>query len=206
MKKTILFALISAFVFSLSSSAQVSEKQIQKDAKREARSLKKEGWQVAPGGLPFERQLEDVFRKQYDRDELGQPKFIIGTAQSNGEFYDAARMQAQTLANMNIVQQTSTQLTAIIEQSVGNKQLSNEEAASVSEVLAKSKELISGKLGRTVPLLECFRKLPNGTTQVMLRIGYPTAQALEQAKEVVREQLDSELKELGDRLEKISVK
>lgn len=206
MKKSILLALISAFVITLSVNAQVSEKQIQKDAKKEAKNLKKQGWQVPPGALPLQRQLEDVYRKQYDRDELGQTKFFIGAAQPIGEVYDAARLQAQSLANMSIVQQTSTQLTALVEQSVGNQQLSQDEAASVVQIIAKSKELISGKLSRTIPLLECYRKLPNGNIQVMVRLGYPTVRALEEAKDVVRGQLEAELQELGERLQQISVK
>lgn len=206
MKKSILFALIGAFVFTLSANAEVNEKQVKKQAKQEAKTLKKEGWQVAPGALPLQTQLEDVYRKQLDRDELGQPKFFIGSALPTSEFMDAAKIQAQSLARFDIASQIQGEMKGIIENSVGNKQLSKDEAASVEQMIMKSTEKIAGKLGRTTPLVECYRKLPNGNTQVMIRLGYPTTRALEEAKEVVREQLEAELKELAEKLDKISVK
>lgn len=206
MKKSFLFALISAFVFSLSVSAEVNEKAVKKMAKKEAKTLKKEGWQVAPGALPLQAQLENAYRKQLDTDELGQPKFIIGLGQPTSEFFDAAKIQAQSLANFDIAQKIQTQLKGIIENAVGNKLLTNDEAASIEQMTMKSTELISGKLGRTTPIMECFRKLPNGNTEVMIRIAYPTTRALEEAKGVVREQLEAELKELAEKLDRVSVK
>ena len=206
MKKTILFALISAFVFSMSISAQVNEKEVKKLAKKEAKTLKKEGWQVAPGALPLQVQLENAYRKQLDTDELGQPKFFIGAAQPISQTFDAAKIQAQSLANFDIAQKTQTQLKGIIENAVGNKQLSPEEAASIEQMTMKSTELISGKLGRTTPIMECFKTLPNGNTQIMIRIAYPTSRALEEAKEAVRQELEKELKELSEKLERVSVK
>jgi len=202
MKKTILLALISAFVFTIGASAQANEKQVLKDAKKEAKSLKKEGWQVSPGALPLERQLEDAYRKLYDRDELGFPKYFVGSAQPTSEFYDAAKIQAQSLAKVDIAGQSQSQLKGIVENAVANKMLSKEEAASIEQITMKSTEMISGSLGRTVPLVECYRKLPNGNTQVMIRLAYPTSQALEQSKQVVRDQLEKELKGLGEKLDK----
>lgn len=206
MKKSILFALISAFVFSLSVCAEVNEKEVKKLAKKEAKTLKKEGWQVAPGALPLQSQLEESYRKQLDKNEVGVSKFFVGSAQPVSEFYDAAKIQAQSLARFDIVSQVQTEMKGLIEASVGNKMLSKDEAASINQVIMKSTEKIAGKLGRTSPLVECFQKLPNGNTRVMIRIAYPSTQALEEAKGVVREQLEAELKELAEKLDRISVK
>jgi len=206
MKKTLLWALISAFTFTVSVQAADLEKQIVKDAKKEAKALKKQGWQVLPGALPLERQLEDVYRKQYDRDELGQSKFIIGVAQPTAGSIDAGRLQAQSLCHVSIAQQCSAQLKGIVELAVANKQLTPEEAVTVSEVTAKSTELITARLGRTVPLMECWKKTDSGNVQMLVRMGYPTTRALEEAKEVVREQLEEELKDLSEKLERISFK
>ena len=189
MKKSILFALISAFVFSLSVSAEVNEKEVKKLAKKEAKTLKKEGWQVAPGALPLQSQLEESYRKQLDKNEVGVSKFFVGSSQPVSEFYDAAKIQAQSLARFDIVSQIQTEMKGLIENAVGNKMLSNDEAASINQVIMKS-----------------FQKLPNGNTRVMIRIAYPSTQALEEAKGVVREQLEAELKELAEKLDRISVK
>jgi len=206
MKKTILFALLSAFLFTANTYAGNDiEKTAEKEAKKEAKRLKKEGWQVTPGSLPLERQLKDMFMKRYDLDELGMTKWYIGSSQPIGEFYDAARTQGNMMARLNLVEQIQSNLTAITEASVGNKQLTKDEAASVAQVIQRSKELVSSKLGRTVPLVECYRKLANGNYQLMIQIGYPSSRALEEAKEAVREQLEQELKELAEKFDKVKM-
>ena len=206
MKKYLVLALACAFTWVSNSFATVtvSEKQIAKEVKKEIKVLKKEGWKVLPGSLPFERQLTDVYLKLYDRDEVGRTNFIIGSSQPVGQNIDAARIQGQSLCKFDIVQQTSTQLTGLIEENVANKQLSPGDAVSISDALAKSKELISGKLGRTIPLLECYKQLPNGNVQLMIRVAYSSEDAINKAKEIIREQMGEELKELGDKLDKIT--
>ena len=39
------------------------EQKVLKDAKKQAKQLKKEGWQPAPGTLPLEKQLTDVYTR-----------------------------------------------------------------------------------------------------------------------------------------------
>lgn len=41
------------------------EQKVLKDAKKQAKQLKKEGWQPAPGTLPLEKQLTDVYTRMY---------------------------------------------------------------------------------------------------------------------------------------------
>lgn len=61
---------------------QVNEK-ASKDARKAAKQLQKEGWKVAPGGLPMEKQLDRLYEMQYEIDfETGFPKFIKGEAMS----------------------------------------------------------------------------------------------------------------------------
>lgn len=198
--------VLSMLFFATAINAQsVSQKQIKKDAKKECKRLSKEGWQVAPGSLPLERQLQNVFTKQYETDENGSKKFLIGSSQPIAQHMDAAKTQAGMLARQSIAEQVSAQLTALIEAGVANKQLTPDEAVSTTQVIAKSKELISAKLGRTIPLVQCYRKLENGNIEYLEQIGYPVDEALEQAKDVIREQLDSELKELSKKLDEIGV-
>lgn len=48
---------------------------------------------------------------------------------SIGENYDAAKMQALELAKQNLAGQIQTEVTALVENTVANKQLSQEQAA-----------------------------------------------------------------------------
>ena len=66
-----------------------------KAARDEAKKLEKEGWQVAPGALPLEKQLDRSYMMQYEFDESLYPKYIMGEAMSIGTNYDGAKMQAR---------------------------------------------------------------------------------------------------------------
>ena len=68
-----------------------------KDARKEAKNLKKQGWQIAPGALPIEKQLDRVYTMKYEIDDDMFPKWIMGEAMSVGENYDAAKMQTLAL-------------------------------------------------------------------------------------------------------------
>lgn len=56
-----------------------------KDARKEAKRLKKQGWQIAPGALPLEKQLDKSYLMQYEYDENGYQKFLMGEAISTGK-------------------------------------------------------------------------------------------------------------------------
>ena len=207
MKKSIVLFILSVFTLGAAISTvnaqTVDMKQVQKEAKKEAKRLTKEGWQVSPGDLSLQRQLESMYAKKFERDKAGYEMFIIGRSQPVAQTMDAARIQAGTLSRLDIAEQISSQITGLVEASVGNKQISESEAVSVTQVIGKAKELISAKLGRTIPLVRCYRKLPNGNVEYLEQVGYPSTAALEKAKEVIREQLEKELSELSKKIDKV---
>ena len=84
------------------SKAQLNEK-ASKTARKEAKTMTKEGWQTAPGALPIDKQLDKSYMMQYEYDENMYPKYIMGEAMSVGGNYDAAKMQALELAFFSII-------------------------------------------------------------------------------------------------------
>ena len=121
-----------------------------KAARKDAKKLTKEGWITAPGALPLEKQLDKSYMMQMEYDEDMYPKYLMGEAMSIGENYDAAKMQALELAKQNLAGQIQTEVTALIENSVANKQLANEDAASLTQSIMGAKNLISQSIGRTI--------------------------------------------------------
>jgi hypothetical protein len=172
------------------------------NTRKEAKRLKKEGWQVKPGALPLEKQLERSYLMQYEFDENLFPKWIMGEASSIGENYDAAKVAANSLAITNLAGNIQTEVTALLENTVANKQLSPEEAASISETVMSSKNLISQSIGRTVPVMECFRVNSKKNHEVLVRIAYNAQMAKEAAKKVVREELEKKGQDLHEQLDK----
>lgn len=175
-----------------------------KDARKEAKKLQKEGWTNAPGALPIEKQLDKSYLMQMEYDEDLLPKYIMGEAMSIGENYDAAKMQALELAKQNLAGQIQTEVTALIESNVANKQLQPEDAASVVQSIATSKALISQSIGRTEQVMEVYRTVPNKKNkEVLVRLAYRSDQAKEAAKKAIRADLEKQGNALSKKLDQV---
>lgn len=184
-------------------SKQELNAKVSRTTKKEAKKLQKEGWQVTPGALPIEKQLERAYTMQYEYDESGYPRYIMGEAMSIGENYDAAKMQALELAKQNLAGQIQTEITALIENAVANKQLAEEDAASIAQSVSAGKNLISQSLGRVIPVAEMYRVKSNKNKEVSVRIAYNGKMAREAAKRAIRKNLEDESKNLQDQLNQL---
>lgn len=176
---------------------------VDKVVKKEAKRLKKEGWEVKPGALPLEKQLEKAFLMQYEYDEDLFPKYLMGEASSVGENYDAAKTAALSLAITNLAGQIQTEVTALVENTVANRQLSANEAASITETVQASKNLISQSIGRVIPVMEAYRINKKKNSEVLVRIAYNAEMAKQAAKKAVREELEKKGENLHEQLDKV---
>ena len=131
------------------------------------------------------------------------PKYLMGEAMSIGENYDAAKTQALELAKQNLAGQIQTEVTALIENTVANQQLEAEQAASITQTVSASKNLISQSLGRVVPVVEAYRIKGNKNKEVLVRIAYSTDSAMQTAKKVIREELEKKGEDLHEQLDKL---
>lgn len=174
-----------------------------KAARKEAKRLKKEGWTTAPGALPLDKQLDKSYLMQYEYDSDMYPKYIMGEAMSVGGNYDAAKMQALELAKQNLAGQIQTEVTALIENTVANKQMDEGDAASITQSILASKNLISQSIGRTIPVVEAYRTLPNKNKEVLVRIAYNSDMAKKVAKEAIKKDLEKRGDELHNKLDEL---
>lgn len=184
-----------------SSKSELTEKAT-KVSRKEAKKLRKEGWTTAPGALPIEKQLDKSYTLAYQYDENMFPKYIVGEAMSIGENYDAAKMQALELAKQNLAGQIQTEMTALVENTVSNKQMTAEQAASVTQSVMASKNLISQSIGRVVPVMEVYRTLSNKNKEVLVRVAYDSNSAKAAAKNAVRQDLEKKGENLHEDLDK----
>lgn len=174
-----------------------------KTARKDAKKLKKEGWITVPGALPLEKQLDKSYMMQMEYDEDMYPKYLMGEAMSIGENYDAAKMQALELAKQNLAGQIQTEVTALIENSVANEQLANEDATSVTQSIMGAKNLISQSIGRTIIVMECYRVKTNKNKEVLVRIAYNGAMAKAAAKRAIQDELKSKSDDLQKKLDQL---
>lgn len=174
-----------------------------KDARKEAKQLRKQGWASAPGALPLEKQLDRSYLMQMEYDDDMLPMYIMAEAMSIGENYDAAKMQALELAKQNLAGQIQTEISALVENSIANKQLSKEEAASITKSVSTGKNLIIQSIGRTIIVVEAYRTLPNKNKEVLVRLAYNAQMAKAAAKRAVYDELGEDVKGLQNTLDEI---
>lgn len=214
MVKTKFITILMAIVFAFSGTCvtvnaqQISEQakkaanaKVTKDAKKEAKRLKKEGWNVTPGGIPIERQLDRAFGLQYEITDDNLPKYIIGTGMSVAEAYDAAKMQATEIAKQDLAAKTQSELTSEIKSTVANNQLSPDEAASVVEVINASRSLITQSIGRVITITEVYRYKENKNVEVLIRVAYDSENIKKAAKQAIRNDLRKRGNEMHKKLE-----
>lgn len=183
--------------------SELNEK-VSNTTKKEAKRLAKEGWVVSPGTLPLDRQLERCYQMQYEFDADMFPKYIMAEAQSIGQNYDAAKTSALSLAITNLAGQIQTEVTALVENTVANKQLEAEQAASIVETVQSSKNLISQSIGRTIPVMECYREIKsNKNKEVLVRIAYNAEMAKSITRQAVKEELEKKGQGLHEQLDKV---
>lgn len=151
----------------------------------------------------MEKQLDKSYLMQQEYDEDLFPKYLMGEAMSIGENYDAAKMQALELAKQNLAGQIQTEVTALIENTVANKQLQPEEAASVVQSVSAGKNLISQSIGRVLTVVEVYRTVGNRNKEVLVRIAYNAEMAKAAAKQAIREDLEKKGEDLHNKLDQL---
>ena len=191
-------------------SAQVSNKEMRSklkfrpvsEVKKDARDYQKQGYYVAIGAPSIERQLTSGLLKEQEVDETGFPKYIVATGRAVGETQIAAKLQATETAKLELAGTLATNVAALIENNIANAQMNQEEAASVSKIVAASKNIIAQEIGRIITLVEMYKDI-NKNIEANVRIAYNSKMAMEAAKNVVRKQLEDQTNGLQDKLDKL---
>lgn len=209
MKKILLMVFCLGIAFSVSAQSNGGNsdtfKKAPKLARKAAKDFEKDGWLITPGALPLEKQFERSYIMRGEREEGNEdyPKYIIAEAMSVGKTFDSAKMQALELSKQNLAGQIQTEVTALVESTLANEQLGDDEAASITETVMASKNLISQSLGRVVPVVEAYREKSNGNKEVYISISYNTKAALESAKRAITKELEKKGGDLHKKLDGI---
>jgi hypothetical protein len=155
----------------------------------------------------MEKQLEVAYTRQLEIDEDGYPLYIVATAESVAQTKIAAKNQAMAIAKFDLASQLETNIVGLIENSVANEQLSQEDAASLTKTVTASKEIVAQKLGRVITLFSAYQE--NKTLSKRANIGYTVmiaynqALAIDAAKQTIKEELKDEAEDLHKKLDQI---
>ena len=144
-----------------------------------------------------------AWERQAELDMDGNPYWYIASYRIIGGNQSAAALQATNTAKIDLAGQIQTKVSQLIEAKAANDDMGQEEAASLTSVVASSKSVISATLGRTIPLVEVYRTLPNKNVEVMVTIGYSMQAANQEAVKAIRKELASKSEELAKELDKL---
>jgi hypothetical protein len=211
--KHVLLLSLSLLMGSTVSFSQKTDKEIEKDissksiklARKEAKKLKSEGWDVAPGALPLEKLLEKSYIKAEQENAKGNTKYIFADGNGVAQTKTAAEMQALTFAKLALASQIESNVNALVSGNVANQQIDKDDAESITQAVANSKELISAQLGYVEPTFKIYRT-PKGNpenVEVQIRLFYDTEQSMQIAKKVIQKELKDKLKVNEEQLNKM---
>lgn len=208
LKSTLVISIVAILVtnIAVAQSQKDLTKQLKskaiKSARKEAKQLERDGYYVAPGALPLEKQLEGAWLRSLEEDESGYPKYIIATGNAVAETQTAAKLQANEVAKFELAGTIATNVAALIEGNIANAQLNTEEATSVTEITGAIKNIIAQEIGQVIQLVETYKKIGKGI-EANIRIAYNSEMAAEAAKKVLRSELKEQTRIQHEKLEKL---
>lgn len=210
-KHVSLFICLCIFLIGCGSSKQQNDSNLRKELKRsavkqarkEAKSYKKDGFHTFIGGVPLDKQIENAWMKSVARDESDQAEYIVANARVIGGNASSAKMQATHQAKVELAGLMSSNISSLIESSVSNNELSNEEAVALNKAVQASKELIIADFGRVTKEIEIYRDLSNKNVEVMVCLSYSSKAAKEIAIKSIHENMEKEAEVLHDKLDNL---
>ncbi len=175
---------------------------VSRDVKKQAKAFKKQGWQVNVGALSLEKQIEKAQRMQYEYNDDNSPKYFMGEMTAKAQSYAAAKAQALAFAKEDLAGMIATEVTALVENTRANEQISATDAASIAKTVQAGKQLIAQRLTNVIPVVEVYR-MDGKLYEVQTRIFYDRNIALQTAKQIVRQELEKDGKQLHKELDEI---
>lgn len=202
-------SLILLFAYS-AAEAQSSDKQLKKDLKskvekdcrKTAKQLQKEGWKVMPGKLPMERQIQDSRYAELNEDKDGERLYLTGTHKTVGGNYSAAKKIADDRARMELAENINTTISGLIKGKLSSNDYGEKDIEVIDEFVSANKNLVSATLQGVFPVLEIYRE-KDGTVEVQVMVKTNAKDALKLAKKAYRDKLYQQSEQLAKELDKI---
>jgi hypothetical protein len=156
MKRLLLYlcCIVISMHYLSAQSHVASAKNMAKIAKKEAKNFKKNGWDIAVGDAPIEKQLEKYFQYATALTDDGDDKYMISMAINSSNSYNSALTQAMQSCRANTSMRIESEKKAL--------QMSN----------GTHSTLRVPDLDRPIVLVKVHR-IKNGLTEIMLQCAYP---------------------------------
>lgn len=180
-----------------------SKVKVQKESRKEAKKLIKDGWQVMPGKLPMDRQIQDAKYAELDTNDKGEKLFFIGTHKAIGGNYSAAKQIADDRARQELAQSVSNEIARKIEGQLANRNYGEGDIEAIDKFVSANKSIVSAQLQGVTPVVEMYREMENGQYEVNVVVKMDADKAMRLAREGLRNELSKQSEALASDLDKI---
>lgn len=171
-----------------------------KDAKKQAKELKRQGWTVPAGERSIEQQITEsqFISAELMSDENGAPtkRFIQHTGVSTAGTYNAAYAAGRSNAQVEIANMLETEIAAAMQDKLDNAQQNTDDATTVDKFNQRIKTIVHESLSNSIPVLAIYRVLLNKNFEVQVRIAFDKKEVAARLKRSLQKELEIE----GDQL------
>lgn len=175
---------------------------VDKDSRKTAKSLEKDGWGVMPGKLPMERQIQESRYAELSLDKNGDRLYFTATHKSVGGNYSSAKKIANSRVLDELAEQVSVAVTAIVENNVSTMNFGDNDLETIDKCISASKQTVAATLRGAISVLDIFKQNDNNCEiQVMYKMN--VQKALKLTKDIYRTELEKESAELAGKLDDI---
>lgn len=204
------FCLCAFMLVVMAAMAQLDDKalkkelkaKVEKDCKREAKQLAKDGWKVMPGKLSIEKQIQEGRLFELAEDEDGKPIYLTATHKAKGGNYSAAQKIAYDRACQQLAGNITTNFTELIENNVSNTDLGDNDVELIDEFISTSKNMVSLSLQGVSTVVEIYREAGN-LTEVQVMVKVDMKDAMKSAQKVLREKFQEQSETLTKELDRL---
>lgn len=223
--KKMIFMLVAAMMCSMTMTAQsavelakeqrklneINSKMLNekptKDAKKQARQLKKAGWLVPVGEKTIEKQLTEsqLLGEELMVDETGSPtrRYIQHTASQVAGTYNAGYAAARNAAIVELAANLKTQVAAAMQSKLDNSQTSSISTVTIDKFNQRAKAIVDAALTNTRTVVAIYRMSRNNNYEVQVRVAYDKKELAASLKRKMQQELETEGDELNDLVDEV---
>lgn len=178
-----------------------------KDAKKQARQFKKDGWVVPAGDKVIEKQLTEsqLLGEELMVDETGSPtrRYIQHTASQVAGTYNAGYAAARNAAIVELAANLQTQVAAAMQAKLDNAQTTAITTVTIEKFNQRSKAIVDASLTNTRSVVAIYRVLPNNNYEVQVRLAFDKKELAARLKRMMQQELETEGDELNDLVDEV---
>ena len=171
-----------------------------KQAKKQAKELKAEGWTVPAGDLDIAQQVtrSQLYSAELATDESGNvtKRYIMQTAQQTAGTYNSGYAAARAAAQTELAAMLKTELVTAMQQKLDNSESDALTAITIDKFNQRSRMIVDQTLTNAIPVLSIYRRLANNKFEVQVRIAFDKKELIAR----IKRNMELELEKDGDKL------